>query len=78
MLSCLVPLQIVARLARMLTGPLGYTLILWHDIMGWPKDEYQVCLMNMRKALNNKRYHAYLNLRYVYARKSDSENTKEE
>lgn len=57
---------------------LGYTLILWHDIMGWPKDEYQVCLMNMRKALNNKCYHAYLNLRYVYARKPDSENTKEE
>ncbi|KAH6984337.1 S-adenosyl-L-methionine-dependent methyltransferase [Ilyonectria sp. MPI-CAGE-AT-0026] len=56
----------------------GYTLILWHDIMGWPKDEYQVCLMNMRKALNNKRYHAYLNLRYVYARKPDSENTKGE
>ncbi|KAF7552798.1 hypothetical protein G7Z17_g4103 [Cylindrodendrum hubeiense] len=56
----------------------GYTLILWHDILGWPKDEYQVCLMNMRKALKNKRYHAYMNLRYVYARKPEQEKTDEE
>ncbi|KAI8665265.1 hypothetical protein NCS56_00961900 [Fusarium sp. Ph1] len=49
----------------------GYTMILWHQVMGWPKDEYQVFLMGMRKALRDKRIHSYMNLRYVWARKPE-------
>jgi hypothetical protein len=47
----------------------GYTTHLWHNILGWPKDEYQVFLMSLRKVLKNKYIHAYMNLRYVYGRK---------
>ncbi|KAJ4211858.1 hypothetical protein NW759_012146 [Fusarium solani] len=49
----------------------GYTMILWHQVMGWPKDEYQAFLMGMRKALRDKRIHSYMNLRYVWARKPE-------
>ncbi|KAH7176939.1 S-adenosyl-L-methionine-dependent methyltransferase [Dactylonectria macrodidyma] len=56
----------------------GYTLFLWHEVVQWPTDEYQVCLMNGRKALKNKRYHAYLNLRYVYARKPEPEKISDD
>lgn len=43
--------------------------MMWHNVMGWPKDEYQVFLMTMRKVLKNKYMHGYMNLRYVYGRK---------
>ncbi|KAJ9157361.1 Phosphoethanolamine N-methyltransferase 3-like protein 1 [Pleurostoma richardsiae] len=49
----------------------GYTLLMWHNIMGWPKEEYQVFLMSMRKVLKNKQIHGYFNLRYVYGRKPE-------
>ncbi|KAH7142157.1 S-adenosyl-L-methionine-dependent methyltransferase [Dactylonectria macrodidyma] len=55
----------------------GYTLLLWHQVMGWPKDEYQVFLMGMRKALKNMRIHGYMNLRYVWARKPEGEEAPE-
>ncbi|KAM5367095.1 hypothetical protein ACJA88_011675 [Fusarium oxysporum] len=51
----------------------GYTMMAWHHIMNWPKDEYQVFLMNMRKAFNDKRIHGYMRVRYVYDRKPDVE-----
>ncbi|KAL9563605.1 hypothetical protein ACKAV7_012273 [Fusarium commune] len=51
----------------------GYTMMVWHHIMNWPKDEYQVFLMNMRKAFKDKRIHGYMRVRYVYGRKPDVE-----
>ncbi|KAK2475703.1 hypothetical protein H9L39_13296 [Fusarium oxysporum f. sp. albedinis] len=51
----------------------GYTMIVWHHIMNWPKDEYQVFLVNMRKAFKDKRIHGYMRVRYVYGRKPDVE-----
>ncbi|KAJ4250149.1 hypothetical protein NW762_011960 [Fusarium torreyae] len=47
----------------------GYTMMIWHNILNWPKDEYQIFLMDMRKALRNKRVHCYMRVRYVYGRK---------
>ncbi|EWY85541.1 hypothetical protein FOYG_12691 [Fusarium oxysporum NRRL 32931] len=43
----------------------GYTMMAWHHIMNWPKDEYQVFLMNMREAFKDKRIHGYMRVRYV-------------
>ncbi|KAM5523687.1 mRNA 3'-end-processing protein yth1 [Fusarium oxysporum f. sp. phaseoli] len=40
----------------------GYTMMVWHHIMNWPKDEYQ-----------DKRIHGYMRVRYVYGRKPDVE-----
>ncbi|KAF5712163.1 TAM domain-containing protein [Fusarium mundagurra] len=31
----------------------GYTLMMWQDVCQWPKDEYQVFLMSLRKAIRN-------------------------
>ncbi|KAF5543247.1 heat shock 70 kDa 12B [Fusarium phyllophilum] len=37
----------------------------------WPKDEYQVFLMQIRKALRNRKIHGYFVVRYVYGRKPE-------
>ncbi|KAF4958683.1 hypothetical protein FGADI_2233 [Fusarium gaditjirri] len=37
----------------------GYTLLLWNNVLQWPKDEYQVFLMQSRKALRNRKIHGY-------------------
>ncbi|KAF7543018.1 hypothetical protein G7046_g10072 [Stylonectria norvegica] len=50
----------------------GYTLLLWHNVLHWPKDDYQIFLMGMRKALCNRKIHGYMSVRYVYGRKPDS------
>ncbi|KAH8675191.1 S-adenosyl-L-methionine-dependent methyltransferase [Ilyonectria robusta] len=55
----------------------GYTLLLWHNIMCWPKDEYQVFLLGLRQALKNKRVHSYMKLRYVWARKPEVDEVVE-
>ncbi|SCO24183.1 related to methyltransferase [Fusarium fujikuroi] len=47
----------------------GYTLMAWQSILGWPKDEYQVFLMDMRKALRDKKVHSYIRVRFINARK---------
>ncbi|EEU44092.1 uncharacterized protein NECHADRAFT_30036, partial [Fusarium vanettenii 77-13-4] len=50
----------------------GYTLFMWHNVLKWPKDEYQIFLMGMRKILANRKVHAYMMVRYVYARKPEA------
>ncbi|KAF5585568.1 zinc finger transcription factor ace1 [Fusarium pseudocircinatum] len=47
----------------------GYTLMMWQDVCQWPKDEYQVFLMTLRKAIRNPKVHSYMTVRYVYGRK---------
>ncbi|KAF5021876.1 hypothetical protein F66182_6067 [Fusarium sp. NRRL 66182] len=49
----------------------GYTTLLWSQVMAWPQEEYQVFMMAFRKALKNKKYHGYMKLRYVWARKPE-------
>lgn len=44
---------------------------MWHDVLGWPKDEYQVFLMNLRKAIRNPKVHSYMIVRYVHGRKPE-------
>ncbi|KAK1756728.1 S-adenosyl-L-methionine-dependent methyltransferase [Echria macrotheca] len=50
----------------------GYTLALWHNVLMWPEDEYRPFLDQLRKALQNKKIHSYLLLRYAYGRKPES------
>ncbi|KAF5004744.1 hypothetical protein FDECE_8770 [Fusarium decemcellulare] len=50
----------------------GYTLLLWHNVLNWPKDNYQLFLMGMRRALRNRKIHSYMVVRYVYARKPEA------
>lgn len=40
--------------------------------MGWPKDEYQVFLMMMRKEIRSRKIHSYFYVRYVYGRKPEA------
>jgi hypothetical protein len=41
----------------------------WQQILGWPKDEYELFLMDMRKALRDKKVHSYIRVRFINARK---------
>ncbi|KAM5377937.1 hypothetical protein ACJZ2D_004841 [Fusarium nematophilum] len=50
----------------------GYTLLLWHNVLQWPKDDYQMFLMSFRKYLRNRKVHGYMTVRYVYARKPET------
>ncbi|KAJ4129233.1 hypothetical protein NW768_007768 [Fusarium equiseti] len=47
----------------------GYTLMMWQDVLQWPKDEYQMFLLGIRKAIKNPKVHTYMKVRYVYGRK---------
>ncbi|KIL85329.1 hypothetical protein FAVG1_11284 [Fusarium avenaceum] len=38
----------------------GYTLMTYQHILGWPKDEYELFLVKMRKALRNGNIHGYM------------------
>ncbi|KAI8649750.1 Tam methyltransferase [Fusarium keratoplasticum] len=51
----------------------GYTLMMWHDVVQWPKDEYQLFLMGLRRAICNPEVYSYMTVRYVYGRKGDPE-----
>lgn len=46
----------------------GYTLTMWHEVVQWPKDEYQLFLMNLRKVMRNPKVHSYMIVSYVYGR----------
>ncbi|KPM41899.1 hypothetical protein AK830_g4628 [Neonectria ditissima] len=51
----------------------GYTLMLWHNVLQWPSDEYQGFLADMRRVLRNRKIHGYMSVRYVYGRKPEQE-----
>ncbi|KAJ3544750.1 hypothetical protein NM208_g2889 [Fusarium decemcellulare] len=38
----------------------GYTLMMWQDVLQWPKDEYQLFLMSIRKAMRDRKIHTYM------------------
>ncbi|EFX04697.1 methyltransferase type 12 [Grosmannia clavigera kw1407] len=47
----------------------GYTTYLWNEVLQLGKAEYQVFLMELRKAVKDKRIHTYYTVRYVYGQK---------
>ncbi|KAM0544491.1 hypothetical protein ACHAPJ_011785 [Fusarium lateritium] len=49
----------------------GYTLAMWQEVLGWPKEEYQVLVMDFRKAIRDPKVHSYMVVRYVYGRKPE-------
>lgn len=50
----------------------GYTTFLWHTILGWPADEYQIFLMQVRKMVRDwRKTHNYFQARYVWGRKPE-------
>lgn len=49
----------------------GYTLMMWQQVLGWPKHEYQVWLASLRKAIRNPKVHSYMVVHYVYGRKPE-------
>ncbi|KAF4964840.1 hypothetical protein FSARC_7268 [Fusarium sarcochroum] len=49
----------------------GYTLVLAQQILKWPQSEYQLFLMEMRKALKDNSIHGYLYNRFITARKPE-------
>ncbi|KAM0234168.1 hypothetical protein ACHAPO_006549 [Fusarium lateritium] len=49
----------------------GYSFVLWNHVLKWPSDEYQIFLMQVRKALRNRKVHSYIKVRYVYGRKPE-------
>ncbi|KAK1751469.1 mRNA 3'-end-processing protein yth1 [Echria macrotheca] len=50
----------------------GYTLLLWHNVLNWPAEEYRPFLADLRKALRNRKYHGYYVLRYAFGRKPEA------
>ncbi|KAJ4248491.1 hypothetical protein NW762_012829 [Fusarium torreyae] len=50
----------------------GYSYLLWNQFLKWPNDEYQIFLMQLRKAHRNRKVHSYITTRYVYGRKPES------
>ena len=50
---------------------IGYTSFLWHDVLNRPKDDYQIFLMGMRKAIRNRQVHSYMKVRYVIGQKPE-------
>ena len=56
-------------LTALLNDVSGYTLMLWHDVLKWPEDEYEVFLKSLRKAMKDKAIHSYMAIRFVYGRK---------
>ncbi|KAF4336087.1 phosphoethanolamine n-methyltransferase 3 [Fusarium beomiforme] len=54
----------------------GYSQMIWHEVLKWPADEYQVFLMQMPKDLRNKKLHPYFNVRFVWGRKPEDGEQK--
>ncbi|KXX82478.1 Demethylmenaquinone methyltransferase [Madurella mycetomatis] len=59
-------------LAALETDLEGFTLLLWHNVVQWPQDEYKPFLDALRKTLRDKKTHAYLKARLVYGQKPEA------
>lgn len=53
---------------------LGYSQMIWHEVLKWPAEEYQIFLMQVRKDLRNKKLHPYFKVRFVWGRKPETEH----
>ncbi|KAF5680743.1 phosphoethanolamine n-methyltransferase 3 [Fusarium circinatum] len=52
----------------------GYSQMIWHEVLKWPAEEYQIFLMQVRKDLRNKKLHPYFKVRFVRGRKPETEH----
>jgi cephalosporin-C deacetylase-like acetyl esterase len=50
----------------------GYTQLIWHEILRWPADEFEVFMMKVRQELKDKKLHPYFHVRYVWGRKPEA------
>ncbi|EXL41650.1 hypothetical protein FOCG_15817 [Fusarium oxysporum f. sp. radicis-lycopersici 26381] len=51
----------------------GYSQMIWHEVLKWPAEKYQIFLMQVRKDLRNKKLHPYFKVRFVWGRKPETE-----
>ena len=49
----------------------GHLQLVWHQILKWPAEEFELFLMQVRQDLKNKRLHPYVKVRHVWGRKPD-------
>ncbi|KAK0745700.1 S-adenosyl-L-methionine-dependent methyltransferase [Schizothecium vesticola] len=49
----------------------GWILYIWTAVMGWSKEEVTVYVAHLRKQLRDRRVHAYVKYRAIYARKPE-------
>ncbi|KAF4981729.1 hypothetical protein FZEAL_2531 [Fusarium zealandicum] len=49
----------------------GYSQFVWHEILKWPAEDYQMFLMRVRKDLRNRHLHPYFRVRYVWGQKPE-------
>ncbi|KAM0221370.1 hypothetical protein ACHAQD_005274 [Fusarium lateritium] len=54
----------------------GYSQMIWHEILKWPADEYQSFLTQVREDLRNKKLHPYFKVRFVWGRKPEEGECK--
>jgi hypothetical protein len=50
----------------------GYTMMLWHNVLEWPMEEYERFLAELRQAMKNRAIHSYMKIRFVYGRKPEA------
>jgi hypothetical protein len=49
----------------------GWILYIWTAVMGWSKEEVTVYVAHLRKQIRDRRVHAYVKYRAIYARKPE-------
>lgn len=49
----------------------GYSQMVWHEVLRWPAEEFEVFLMQVRQDIRNKHLHPYAKVRYVWGRKPE-------
>ena len=60
--------QNTASMELINNGYQGYTLFLW-TLLEWDMGEYQIFLMELRKALRKQSLHGYMAVRYIWGQK---------
>ncbi|KIL87518.1 hypothetical protein FAVG1_09225 [Fusarium avenaceum] len=49
----------------------GYSQMIWQEVLKWPAHEYQIFLHQVRQDLRNKKLHPYFQVRFVWGRKPE-------
>ncbi|KAG5660131.1 hypothetical protein KAF25_003653 [Fusarium avenaceum] len=49
----------------------GYSQMIWQEVLKWPAHEYQIFLHQVRQDLRNKKLHPYFEVRFVWGRKPE-------
>lgn len=68
------PLRLIGRWTNKISDTdcyLGYSQMIWHEVLKWPADEYHIFLDQVRQELKNKKLHPYFQVRFVWGRKPE-------